>query len=98
MGRPITSSSNMHMTWKLYLLGWAFHIILLTFIFCVFVSKQCLFALLYMGVCRVRGLEGGDMGTSISCMCCEEKIKYQKTKQKRFWQVYVNGLCFKKQL
>ena len=36
---------------------------------CDFVSRLCVFALLCMGVCGVKGLEGGDVGTSVCCMC-----------------------------
>ena len=34
-----------------------------------FVSRLCVFVLLCMGVCGERGSEGGDVGSSVCCLC-----------------------------
>ena len=54
-----------------------------------------MFALLCMGVCGVRGLEGGDVGTSVCCMGLKLMPYVVFTKEKKYTKknISVNATC-----
>jgi len=68
---------------------------------CDFVSRLCVFALLCMGVCEVRGLEREDVRSGVCCMCFTLMpyvvIMKRKTKNKKNIQFFIRFPSCRKQ-